>query len=55
MMAICFWEATFNYKSYDLSDWYQFYISCKNNIETAITYPTNMKPSEHAETYFTIF
>ena len=32
MMAICFWEATFGYKSYHLSDCYWLYISCKNNI-----------------------
>ncbi len=34
MMAICFWEATFSYKSYDLSDCYRLYISCKNNRAT---------------------
>ncbi len=48
MMALCFWEATFGYKSKnnirkalnyqtDLSDWFQLYISCKINIETPIT------------------
>ena len=25
MMAICFWEATFSYESYDLSDCHQLY------------------------------
>ncbi len=29
MMAICFWEATFIYKCYHLSDCYRLYISCK--------------------------
>ncbi len=37
MMAICFWEAIFSYKSYHLSDCYRLYISCKINIEMSIT------------------
>ena len=39
---ICFWEATFSYKSNDLSDCYQLYISCKNNIGKALNYQTNL-------------
>ncbi len=44
MMAIyiCFWEATFGYKSYHLSDCYQLYISCKNNIRKAWNYQTDL-------------
>ncbi len=42
MMAICFWEATFGYKSYHLSDCYQLYISCKNNIRKALNYQTDL-------------
>ena len=42
MMAICFWEATFSYKSYDLSDCYRLYISCKNNIGKALIYQINL-------------
>ncbi len=32
-MAMCFWEATFGYKSYHLSDCYRLYISCKTIYE----------------------
>ena len=42
MMAICFWEATFGYKSYHLSDCYRLYISCKNNIRKALKYQTDL-------------
>ena len=42
MMAICFWEATFSYKSYHLSDCYWLYISCKNNIGKASNYQTDL-------------
>ncbi len=42
MMAICFWEATFSYKSYDLSDCYRLYISWKNNIGKALNYQTDL-------------
>ncbi len=42
MMAICFWEATFSYKGYDLSDRYRLYISCKNNIGKALNYQTDL-------------
>ncbi len=40
MLAICFWEAIFSYKSYHLSDCYQLYVSCKNNIGKALNYQT---------------
>ncbi len=42
MMAICFWEETFSYKSYHLSDCYWLYISCKNNIGKALNYQINL-------------
>ena len=42
MMAICFCEATFSYKSYDLSDSYRLYISFKNNIGKALNCHTNL-------------
>ena len=42
MMVICFWEATFSYKSYHLSDCYRLYISCKNNIGKALNYQTDL-------------
>ncbi len=42
MTAICFWEATFSYKSYHLSDCYRLYISCKNNIGKALDYQANL-------------
>ncbi len=42
MMAICFWEATFGYKSYHLSDCYRLYISCKNNIRKTLNYQTEL-------------
>ncbi len=42
IMAICFWEATFGYKSYHLSDCYRLYISCKNNIGKALNYQTDL-------------
>ncbi len=44
MMAICFWEATFDYKSYHLSDCYRLYISisCKNNIRKALKYQIDL-------------
>ena len=44
MMAICFWEATFIYKSYHLSDCYQLYmyISCKNNIRKGLNYQIDL-------------
>ncbi len=42
MMVICFWEATFSYKSNDLSDCYRLYISCKNNIGKDLNYQTDL-------------
>ncbi len=42
IMAICFWGATFSYKSYHLSDFYRLYISCKNNIGKALNYQTDL-------------
>ena len=42
IMAICFWEATFRYKSYHHFDCYQLYISCKNNIGKALNYQTDL-------------
>ncbi len=40
--AICFWEATFSYKSYHLSDCYRLYIRCKNNIGKTLNYQTEL-------------
>ncbi len=42
MMAICFWEATFSYQSYDLSGCFRLYISCKNNIGKALNYQSHL-------------
>ena len=42
MMAVCFWEATFGYKSYHFSDCYRLYISCKNNKGKALNYQTDL-------------
>ncbi len=42
MVAICFWEATFSYKSYHLSDCYRLHISCKNNIGKAQNNQTDL-------------
>ena len=42
MMAICFWEATFGYKSNHLSDCCRLYISGKNNTGKALNYQTDL-------------
>ncbi len=42
IIAICFWEATFGYKSYHLSDCYRLYISCKNNRGKTLNYQTDL-------------
>ncbi len=42
MIAICFWEASFSYKSYDLSYCYRLYISSKNNIGKALNYHADL-------------
>ncbi len=49
-MAICFWEATFSYKSYHLSDCYWLYISCKNNISCKINIEISITLSNQYET-----
>ena len=47
MMAICFREATFSYKSYDLSDYYRLYIRCKNNIWLIQLQPCQVSDYRH--------
>ncbi len=44
MIEIRCLEATFSYKSYDLSDWYQTGISHLNDNKQTVNYPTDMKP-----------
>ncbi len=53
MVETCFWEATFSYKSYDLSDCYRLYTSCKNNVGKALNHQTDL--SDRYQLYIAVF